>query len=53
MPPNFDVVIPDTTCFILLDKIGELELLKSVFEKSRQHLLLLWNMVRLYPGGLR
>jgi predicted nucleic acid-binding protein len=33
MPPCFNVVIADTTCFIILDKIGELELLKSVFGK--------------------
>jgi predicted nucleic acid-binding protein len=31
MLQNFSVVIADTTCFILLEKIGELELLKSVF----------------------
>ncbi len=33
MPPGFNVVLADTTCFILLDKIGELELLKHVFGK--------------------
>lgn len=32
-PPNFNAIIADTTCFILLEKIGELDLLKSVFGK--------------------
>ncbi|HEX3385205.1 MAG TPA: hypothetical protein VHS53_08460, partial [Mucilaginibacter sp.] len=27
----YEIVIADTSCFILLDKIGELELLKSLF----------------------
>ncbi len=31
MPQNFNVIIADTTCFILLDKIGEMDLLKSVW----------------------
>jgi len=31
MLPNFKVVIADTTCFILLEKIGEINLLRSVF----------------------
>ncbi|AYL96741.1 DUF3368 domain-containing protein [Mucilaginibacter celer] len=31
MQKIYEVVIADTTCFILLDKIGELELLKSLF----------------------
>lgn len=33
MLQSFNVIIADTTCFILLDKIGEMELLKSVFGK--------------------
>ena len=28
---GYDIVIADTSCFILLDKINELELLKEVF----------------------
>ena len=31
MPQEYNVVIADTTCFILLDKIGKLDLLKQVF----------------------
>ncbi|HRO41907.1 MAG TPA: DUF3368 domain-containing protein [Flavipsychrobacter sp.] len=32
MQQGYDIVIADTSCFILLNKIGELELLKSVFQ---------------------
>jgi len=31
MPTGYEIVIADTSCFILLDNIGELELLKSLF----------------------
>ena len=31
MQTEYEIVIADTSCFILLDKIGELELLKSLF----------------------
>ncbi|MDN3579987.1 DUF3368 domain-containing protein [Mucilaginibacter flavus] len=31
MQAEYEIVIADTTCFILLDKIGELNLLKSLF----------------------
>jgi predicted nucleic acid-binding protein len=31
MPQNFNVIIADTTCFILLDKIGEMDLLKVLW----------------------
>ncbi len=31
MQQKYDVVIADTSCFILLDKIGEIELLKKLF----------------------
>jgi predicted nucleic acid-binding protein len=31
MPQEYNIVIADTSCFILLDKINELELLKKVF----------------------
>jgi predicted nucleic acid-binding protein len=31
MPQNFNVIIADTTCFILLDKIGEMDLLRTVW----------------------
>ena len=31
-PTNFNIGIADTTCFILLEKIGEMELLRSVFD---------------------
>jgi len=31
MQMAYEIVIADTTCFILLDKIGELSLLKSLF----------------------
>lgn len=33
MPLRFKIVIADTSCFILLDKIGETELLKQLFEE--------------------
>lgn len=33
MPKEYEVVIADTSCLILLDKIGELDLLKSLFER--------------------
>ena len=33
MKPQYKVVIPDTSCLILLYKIGELELLNYLFEK--------------------
>lgn len=29
MPPDFDLIISDTSCLILLNKIGELELLRK------------------------
>jgi predicted nucleic acid-binding protein len=31
MPPEYDIVIADTSCFILLDKIDELGILQKVF----------------------
>lgn len=31
MQTEYEIVIADTSCFILLDKIGELELLKTLF----------------------
>ena len=31
MLQEYDVVIADTSCFILLDKIGEIQLLKKIF----------------------
>jgi predicted nucleic acid-binding protein len=31
MPKEYEIVIADTSCFILLDKIGELALLKTLF----------------------
>lgn len=31
MPAEYEIVIADTSCFILLDKIGELDLLRSLF----------------------
>jgi len=31
MPQEYSVVISDTSCFILLDKIGELDILQKVF----------------------
>jgi len=31
MPQEYNIVIADTTCFILLDKIGRMELLQQVF----------------------
>lgn len=31
MPKEYKIVIADTTCFILLDKIGELNLLQNLF----------------------
>ena len=31
MQTDYEIVIADTTCFILLDKIGEMELLRSLF----------------------
>lgn len=31
MPKNFSIVIADTSCFILLDKINEIDLLQKVF----------------------
>lgn len=31
MPTEYNIVIADTTCFILLEKIGELDLLKKLF----------------------
>src|ERR1700743_2461463 len=31
MQTGYEIVIADTSCFILLDNIGELELLKSLF----------------------
>jgi len=31
MQTEYEIVIADTSCFILLDKIGELELLKNLF----------------------
>lgn len=31
MQPGYEIVIADTSCFILLDKIGELEILRSLF----------------------
>jgi len=31
MQTEYEIVIADTSCFILLDKIGELELLKALF----------------------
>lgn len=31
MRQEYEVVIADTSCFILLDKIGEIQLLKKVF----------------------
>lgn len=31
MQITYEIVIADTTCFILLDKIGELNLLKLLF----------------------
>ena len=33
MPQEYDAVISDTSCFILLDKINELELLQLLFGK--------------------
>lgn len=33
MPTKFKLVIADTSCFILLDKIQELELLKNLFDE--------------------
>lgn len=33
MPTQFKVVIADTSCFILLDKIGEIDLLKNLFKE--------------------
>ena len=33
MPLPYKIVIADTSCFILLDKIGELELLKRLFDE--------------------
>ena len=33
MPLSYKIVIADTSCFILLDKIDELELLKRLFEE--------------------
>lgn len=33
MQKEYNVVIADTTCFILLDKIGKLDLLKLLFSK--------------------
>lgn len=33
MQTEYEIVIADTSCFILLDNIGELELLKSLFGK--------------------
>ncbi|GAA3981004.1 DUF3368 domain-containing protein [Mucilaginibacter dorajii] len=33
MQAEYEIVIADTTCFILLDKIGEFNLLKSLFGK--------------------
>ena len=31
MPQEYDIVIADTSCFILLDKINELGILKNIF----------------------
>jgi predicted nucleic acid-binding protein len=31
MLQEYDVVITDTSCFILLDKIGEIQLLQKIF----------------------
>ena len=31
MPAEYEIVIADTSCFILLDKIGEIDLLKFLF----------------------
>jgi len=31
MPQKYDAVLADASCFILLDKIGELEMLQNVF----------------------
>ena len=31
MQPGYNIVIADTTCIILLDKIGQLELLRKIF----------------------
>ena len=31
MPKNYSIVIADTSCFILLDKINEIDLLQKVF----------------------
>ena len=33
MPLSYKIVIADTSCFILLDKIDELELLKRLFDE--------------------
>lgn len=33
MPEKYEIVIADTSCFILLEKIGELDLLRSLFSK--------------------
>lgn len=33
MQPEYEVVIADTSCLILLDKIGELQLLQSLFQR--------------------
>ena len=33
MQTDYEIVIADTTCFILLDKIGEMELLRSLFSQ--------------------
>ena len=33
MPHNSEIIISDTSCLILLHKIGELEILKNMSEK--------------------
>ena len=29
-----DIIIPDTSCLIFLDKIGELEILQKLYQKT-------------------
>lgn len=47
----YEIVIADTTCFILLDKIGELGILKSLFGSVVTTTIIALNLVSLCLNG--
>jgi len=53
MQITYKVVIADTSCFILLDKIGELELLKSLFNHIVTTTVIAHEFGAVLHGGCR